>query len=131
MPRQRLSIDQAKMRGSLAVNAGRFEARKKAPKATGQIGKPPKYFKPRLAEIWSEISSAIPFGVAGSADRMVIEMASRLLDQFRTDPEMQASRIAILMQLLSRLGLDPQARTKLQVEMPKQQKPDDEWSFLN
>jgi hypothetical protein len=31
---------------------------------------------------------------------------------------MRASRISLLMQLLSRLGLDPQARTRLQTEAP-------------
>lgn len=119
------------MRGSLSVNPGRFEARRKAPKTIGVLGKPPKHFGPRVAAIWTEIVVAIPEGVAGSADRMVVEMATRLMDQFRTDPDMQASRIAILMQLLSRLGLDPQARTKLQVEQQPTAKPDDEWSFLN
>lgn len=118
------------MRGSVIVNAGRFSDRKKAPQTEGSVGSPPKYFDAALKKVWKELSSSIPTGVAGSSDRQVIEMASRLLHQFRTDPLMQSSRLAILMQLLSRLGLDPQARTRLQVGQPPAQKTDDQWSFL-
>ncbi len=131
MPRPRLSIDQAQMRGSVAVNAGRFASRKKSPKTQGSVGNPPKYFDAALKRIWKELASSIPSGVAGKSDRQVLEMASRLLHQFRSDPLMQSSRLAILMQLLSRLGLDPQARTRLQVEQTPAPKPDDEWNFLN
>jgi phage terminase small subunit len=130
MPRPRLNYADAQMRGSVAVNAGRFSDRKKSPKTEGAIGNPPKYFDAALKRVWKELASSIPTGVGGKSDRQVVEMASRLLNQFRTDPLMQASRIAILMQLLSRLGLDPQARTRLQVEQKPTPKPDDEWSFL-
>lgn len=119
------------MRGSVAVNAGRFASRKSAPTTAGEVGNPPKYFDSSTKKVWKEIVSAIPAGVAGAADRMAIEMASRLMHQFRTEPDMQASRIAILMNLLSRLGLDPQARTKLQVGggASKDAEPTDEWTF--
>jgi hypothetical protein len=130
MPRPRLSYDQATLNGSLAVNKGRFSDRKKAPPATGEVGSPPKYFSTDEKKVWKEIAKAIPAGVAGGSDRMVIEMASRLLHQFRIDPLMQSSRLSLLMQLLSRLGLDPQARTKLQVEPPAVEKTQDEWSNL-
>ncbi len=129
MPRPRLSHDQAKMKGSLAVNKGRFADRKDSPSATGKVGLPPKYFSSQEKAVWKEIAKAIPAGVAGGSDRMVIEMASRLLHQFRTDPVMQSSRLSLLMQLLSRLGLDPQARTRLQIEQPKETTTD-EWSDL-
>lgn len=113
------------MRGSVAANAGRFADRKSAPKTTGTIGDPPKYFSADQRRVWKEIAASIPAGVAGCSDRLVLEMASRLMHQFRTEPDLQASRIAILMQLLSRLGLDPQARTRLQVGDTPTSKPKD------
>jgi phage terminase small subunit len=119
MPKPRLTFDQAKMKGSVAHNAGRFEKRKASPKPTGEIGAPPEYFRPEQKEVWKEIVAAIPYGVAGSADRFAIEMAAILLDQLRDTPLMQASRIAVLMNLLSRLGLDPQARTRLNAPEPE------------
>jgi len=131
MPRPRLSYDQAKLTGALAVNRGRFDTRKKAPTVTGKVGSPPKHLNDGEKAVWKEVAKAIPLGVAGASDRITIEMASRLLHQFRQDPvTMQSSRISLLMQLLSRLGLDPQARTRLQVEPQAETKTDDEWSNL-
>lgn len=118
------------MNGSAAVNRGRFESRKKAPATTGSLGRPPSYFDAAHKTIWCEISSSIPTGVAGKSDRQVVEMAVRLLYQFRTDLAMQASKLAILMNLLSRLGLDPQARTRLEIETEAPQEERDEWSGL-
>lgn len=129
MPKPRLTADQALLSGSAKVNAGRFASRQSMPPTTGEIGPPPENLKNALHPTWNEISTAIPKGIAGSADRIAVEMATRLLHQFRTDPDMQASRISILTNLLSRLGLDPQARTKLQTSSaPTEQ--EDSWQFL-
>jgi hypothetical protein len=97
------------MTGSASKNPKRFASRKSAPATIGTVGNPPKYFSTAEKKVWKELTTSIAPGVAGSSDRQVIEMAAKLLHQFRTDPDMQASRLAILMQLLSRLGLDPQA----------------------
>src|SRR5579875_1446510 len=128
MPKPRLTADQAALNGSAKVNAGRFADRQSMPPTTGEIGLPPGHLPADCHATWKEISTAIPAGIAGAADRIAVELATRLLQQFRTDPDMQASRIAILTNLLSRLGLDPQARTRLHT--PSQPDPDDSWQFL-
>jgi phage terminase small subunit len=110
-----LTYEQAVARGSAAKDPARFADRKNSPITTGQLGDPPDYFDAALSAIWLELSEAIPAGITGSADRVAVEMATKLLHQFRTEPAMQASRLAILTNLLSRLGLDPQGRTRLQV----------------
>lgn len=131
MPRPRLSYDTAQVKGAVKTNRGRFETRKSAPATTGQVGSPPKRFNSDQKIAWKEITEAIPKGIAGMSDRMAVEMASVLLAQFRSNPlDMQASRIAILMQLLSRLGLDPQARTRLNAEPVDTQKVHDEWTMF-
>lgn len=132
MPRPRLSYDQAKMKGATAINKGRFEDRKATPSTVGTVGNPPKHLTTEVKSAWREIAKSIPAGVAGKSDRLTVEMASRLLYQFRTEPNMQASRISLLMQLMSRLGLDPQARTRMHVETQpdKTPKDTDEWSTL-
>ncbi len=130
MARPRLSADQAALTGALRVNPARFTERQKAPPTIGVVGPAPKHLSANEKKVWREISNAIPEGIAGKADRFALEMCSRLLQQFRTDPDMQASRIAVLLQLLSRLGLEPQARTKLQVAEKPAVKQDDEWSAI-
>lgn len=132
MPRRRLTYDQAQQNGSLAANKGRFEDRKTAPPTIGKVGGPPKYFNKDQAKVWKELVKMIPSGVAGAADRATVEMAARLLYQFRTDPGMSSMKMALLSQVQSKLGLDPQARLKL---MPggnggKPQTPDG-WSDLD
>lgn len=130
MPRPRLSYDHARMTGALDTNRGRFEDRKTAPTTSGELGPAPSYFDDDTAAVWDELSQLIPDGVAGTADRIAVELTARLLFQFRTDPDMQGQRIATLMQLLSRLGMEPQARTKMAVPQPEQSLPDDEWTSL-
>jgi phage terminase small subunit len=131
MPRPRLTIEQAELSGSSAKDPKRFATRKKSPKTQGPIGTAPTYFNAALKKVWDEVSSSIPAGVAGGSDRLVIEMASRLMHQFRTDPEMSSAKVAILMNLLSRLGLDPQSRTKLQVDGAEEKNNQaDEWSGI-
>ncbi len=126
MPKPRLSFDQAQARGSEQVNAGRFADRKDAPPTTGVIGPPPKSLSAAEKKIWKELVSTIPAGVAGESDRISVEIASRLLHQFRTNGHtMQSSRISLLMGMLSRLGLDPQARTRLHISPPAEPKPTD------
>ena len=121
MPKPRLSYEQAKARGSEQVNAGRFASRKDAPATTGTIGDPPRHLTTPEKKVWKELTAVIPAGVAGESDRIAVEIASRLLYQFRSNPTgMQTSRLNALMDVMSRLGLDPQARTRLHVE----QKPD-------
>jgi hypothetical protein len=126
MPRPRLSYDQAKARGADQVNAGRFADRKNAPPTQGVIGLPPKSLTAAEKKVWKELAIAIPDGVAGESDRIAVEIASRLLHQFRTNAHtMQSSRISLLMNMLSRLGLDPQARTRLHVAPTAEVKPTD------
>lgn len=133
MPRPRLSYEQAKLNGSVAINKGRFASRKNAPTTTGSLGTPPKHLDEAAKKVWREIVKSIPAGVAGASDRITVEMASTLLAQFRAAPAtMQASRVALLLNLLGRLGLDPQARTKLQIETtPPTEKKDDKWSSIS
>lgn len=131
MPKPRLSYDTAQVKGAVKINRGRFESRKTAPTTTGEVGSPPKRLSSDQKTAWIEITTAIPSGIAGASDRVAVEMAAVLLAQFRSNPiEMQASRIAILMQLLSRLGLDPQARTRLNAEPADTQKVHDEWTMF-
>lgn len=131
MPRPRKSYDQAVLSGSVAVNKGRFADRKNAPATSGTIGSPPKHLDAETKRVWKELAKSIPLGVAGASDRLTVELAAQLLSQFRAAPAtMQASRVSLLLTLMSRLGLDPQARTKLQVEPTTAEKADDEWSTL-
>lgn len=126
MPKRRLSFEQAEARGSNQINAGRFKDRQDMPETTGALGDPPKHLPGPVKKVWKELAQVIPAGVAGETERQKLELAAQLLSQFRTNPtNMPTSRIALLEGMLGRLGLDPQARTKMHVSPPKETKPTD------
>ena len=118
MPKSRKSYTKAELDGSVAVNKGRYAHRASAPPTTGTVGDPPAYFTPDQDECWHQVKMAIPAGVAGSSDVFAVEIAARLLHEFRTDPEMPAAKLTILTNTMSRLGLDAQGRTRLMLGPP-------------
>lgn len=116
---RRLSYEEARLKGSVDVNPGRFASRKNSPRTAGSLGTAPRNLSADAKKVWKELAAVIPVGVAGEGDRTLLEIAANLLSQFRADPAaMRSSRLSLLLQTLGRLGLDPQARTKIQVEVP-------------
>jgi phage terminase small subunit len=133
MARQRLTHEQAMIRGSAAKNPKRFASRKLSPKSGGIIGEAPSHLLDDQRDIWNEIALLIPDGVAGKADRITLEIAALLTWELRNDPvSMSAARMGLLASQLGKLGMDPQARTKMQTPGKDDAKDEeDEWSFVN
>src|SRR5580700_1399086 len=56
--------------------------------AHGELGNAPTYFTKDQVAIWHEIKEQLPVGLAKSADRMIVEIACRLMHTYRTTTAM-------------------------------------------
>lgn len=76
---------------------------------------PPKYFKPKQKEVWNEIVSVLPPSVLQATDRMAVELAARLIAQFRAQPdeEVTSAQVAQIRTALAVLGMTPADRSRV------------------
>lgn len=112
MARPRTPTKILEMKGSFKTHPDRKREHEPVPNSA-EIGSPPLYFSDAEVDIWHEIIKAVPAGVLGDCDRFIIEMASRLLGEYRTNPDMKVGKITQLLTALSRLGLTPADRSKV------------------
>jgi phage terminase small subunit len=130
MPAHRKPLSAHELSGAVAKNPKRFANRRNEPQPSAPVGAPPKHLIPAEKQVWREVVQVSPRGVLTSADRLLLEVASRLVVQFRSGLLMRASEISTLLNALGRLGLSPADRAKLHVQ-PEPSKPtEDPYSFL-
>jgi hypothetical protein len=68
---------------------------------------------------WFEISSYAPKGVLKGADRMMLEILSNLLAEYRESPkEFSVGKYTHLVGIFARLGMSPADRQKLGADKP-------------
>jgi hypothetical protein len=66
---------------------------------------------------WFEVSSLAPRGVLKGADRLILEVTSNLLAEYRTAPtEFAVGKYTHMVGCLARLGMSPADRQKLGTE---------------
>lgn len=119
MSKHKMPRELAELKGADKKNPQRY--RNLVPKSAYDIGEPPAMMTDKQKAIWYEIcDSAIP-GTLTSAERIPLELAACLLDEFRQYPlECATSRIAMLVGILSRFGMTPVDRQKLNIPGQKQ-----------
>lgn len=116
MGRNRTPTNVLDARGAFKKNPNRRPIDEPPADDAGPVGDPPEYFNDRQRATWSEIVATCHAGVLCGADRIAVEMAAVLLDQFRADPvEFKAAKIVRLDSLLARFGMTPSDRTKVKV----------------
>jgi phage terminase small subunit len=120
MPRNRLTLKQAELSGSLRHDKKRFKDRMNEPAANGELGEPPERFDHELAAIWHQMAADAPVGVLTAADRTLLEVLCVLLQKFRADKHTNIE-LGHLIGCLGRLGLTPTDRTKIGVSTKKQE----------
>lgn len=122
MPRQRMTPEQAALKGADRKDPARFSARKAAPKSDLPLGDAPAHFDAAQKAAWFEFSAyAIP-GTMTGADRVMLEGASVLLAEFRSNPaEFTAAKYGRLFQALSSFGMTPVDRQKLGATKPAEE----------
>jgi phage terminase small subunit len=120
------------------------------PKVDGPLGEPPGRLPAEIIPFWQEIVSIAADGVLTKADRIVVELAARLMERAtRPAPSIEAMAKVVdageielpdlkallqlekftsadmsnLRALLSSIGLDPASRSKLSVAQAKPKNP--------
>ena len=101
-----------------------MKKRGQEPTDTQPIGRCPAGFTAAQKTAWREITANDP-GVLQKSDRVAVETTSRLLAEIRGG-ELQASKIALLTNLLHKLGQTPVGRNYVQVREPEPANPFDE-----
>lgn len=76
---------------------------------------PPTYFKQHQKDAWNEIVAALPATVLQATDRMAVELAARLIAQFRKLPDSQvtSAQVAQIRTALAVLGMTPADRSRV------------------
>jgi phage terminase small subunit len=87
------------------------ERKRVDPVAIGDLGNAPSYFDKDEKDIWKELKSQLPQGLAKSADRFMVEIACKLMRKFRT-AGLNSSELSQLINALGRLGMSPADRSK-------------------
>jgi len=108
-------IELAEFKGADRKNPQRY--RKSVPKSGMPLGNAPAHLSPEAQSVWFELEAYSLPGVLTGADRLLFEIASNLMAEYREDPKgFTAARIEKLVGCLARLGMSPADRQKLGVE---------------
>jgi phage terminase small subunit len=112
----------ARLKGADKKDPQRY--RGEAPKRDMPLGNAPAQLSEDAAACWFELQSLALPGVMTGADRIMFEVASNLMAEYRRDPvEFAVGKYAHLIGLLARFGMSPADRQKLAVEKPKSDNP--------
>ena len=120
MGRPRKPSNVHRLSGAFAKNPKRGRARANEPVPNPELGAPPAYFDDAQKACWAEFADIMPPGVIAKSDRIIVEMAARLLAQYRSADGLQAMAMRQLMSVLASLGLTPADRSKVQA-VPRSQ----------
>jgi phage terminase small subunit len=132
MPAVRKPTAVLAMSGSLSKHKDRLAARANEPVPDPKLGNCPTHFDEGQKLLWKEIVSQIPPYVATKSDRLLIELAVRLLEKIRNDGKVildaegktvriiacAPTTVAQFQKCLSQLGLSPADRSKIQAVAP-------------
>jgi hypothetical protein len=111
MPRPRKPTQLHFIQGTL--NRTRHKDRKGEPVGDAPIGPAPADWPLPTVEVWNEIVRAIPEGVATAADRLIIELTTRLTIKMRSKGECTPAFASQLRCCLASLGLTPSDRSRV------------------
>jgi phage terminase small subunit len=110
----------ADLKGATRRNPQRY--RTEPPAVEFALGDAPAHLSGAAKDVWFEISTYAPTGVLKGADRILLEMLSNLLAEYRQDPvEFAVGKYTHLIGGLARLGMSPADRQKLGTEKAKQE----------
>jgi phage terminase small subunit len=123
--RPRLTTNVLELRGTFKKDPKRGVLRENEPDPFGEIGDPPDHLPPEVAACWREIVGLAHAGTLCAADRLIVEHGSRLLALLRGE-EWQSNPVIFgkYEMFLSKLGMTPSDRSKVQVIKGRVQKDD-------
>ena len=94
-------------------NPGKRPINDREPETAGPLGNPPESWTPAQAAIWDELVANVPRGILTRSDRLLVEIAARLLGQIRGNADVNAAVIMQFRACLSEMGMAPGSRTRL------------------
>lgn len=130
MPPRKKSLEELKLSGAVDKNPGRFVDRQDAPQPKAPIGKAPRHLDAEQQKIWRELTSNAPTGVLGSCDAVSVEIAVRLTQRMRDGKMDKTSEFTALFNVLSKLGLNPSDRTRVNAIPTDKAEAKSEWDDL-
>ena len=89
------------------------------------IGDAPDCLNIEQKKAWVELLENVPDGVLTGADRIIVEIASRLLSELRIKDRLSVGKMSHLISCLARMGLTPSDRSKISINKPKRKR--DPW----
>ncbi len=134
MPRHRTPLPMAEASGAIEHNPKRFADRLNAPTVDDPIGEPPNHFDDISRDLWREIVAMPAPGVLTSQDRVLVEVAVRLLRKLRRgqreDGAITGVEVGHLRACLGSMGCTPADRSKVTPSDEPQEKEDELAGFL-
>lgn len=141
MARNRKTTAQHEASGSFDHDPKRRAARANEPVPSGPLGDPPEYFNEVQRAIWHELVLQVPEGVLTIADRMLVEIYCTLVARHRggakdgedrpAPPEtLKAAEYNLIISILSRMGLTPADRSRINAPTTKKQAVEDTFAEL-
>jgi len=122
MARHKQPREAAELKGALKVHPERY--RDEIPKSTLPLGEYPAERSTDPADCWFEISSMCIPGVLTGSDRIMMELASDLLAEYREDhKKFPAAKVGHMVSCLARFGMSPTDRNALGLEKSKDKNP--------
>lgn len=107
----------AELKGATRKNPQRY--RNDPPVSDLPLGEAPGHLTEAEAACWFELETYAPRGVLKGADRLLLEMTSVLLSEFRDHKrDFSAAKFSQLVSCLARLGMSPADRQKLGATKP-------------
>jgi len=114
MARPRKPTNIIKLQGGYKDHPARLKEREGEPENVNPIGGPPSILGEQECGVWAElVKMSIP-GVLGEADRMALEVLSRLIVKFR-EGEATGPELSQITKLLSQFGMTPADRSKINI----------------
>ena len=100
------------------------DRRREDPETSGEIGDPPGHLTPSEQETWEEIVRLALPGVLTLHDRIAVELATRLLAEYRTNSQsFNAAKLGRLEAMLGRFGMTPADRSRVAGKSPSHTNP--------
>jgi hypothetical protein len=116
MPTPKKTLAELKLSGTFQQNKRRYEHLTN-PVATVQlpIGRPPAHLATTERAVWAELVRVAHPGLLTRSDRLLMEVAAKLIVRMRT-LDVKTSELNALMNVLARMGMTPAARLKMNLQ---------------
>jgi hypothetical protein len=111
-----VTLAELKLSGTFQQNKPRYEHLRN-PVVTIQlpVGRPPAHIGAAEKAVWAELVRVAHPGLLTRSDRLILEIAAKLIVRMRTS-DAKTSELNALMNVLAKIGMTPAARLKMNLQ---------------